>query len=211
MSIVKICGLKTKDEIRWTAKAEADLGGIVVFYPKSKRNVEISEAEKLTDFAKSFGLKTVAVTVSPDAFTVSQIKEAGFDYIQIHGELTEDVLESAALPVIRAFNVSNMQEFEKYKSDDRIWGFIFDAGIPGSGVTFDYELLKELNLDLYKEKPILLAGGLNPLNVREALAKTRLCGADTSSGVEDETGLKKSRDKIFSFVKEVKAIEVPDL
>ena len=204
MSIVKICGLKTKDEVRWTAEAEADLGGIVVFYPKSKRNVEISEAEKLTDYAKSLGLKTVAVTVSPDAFTVSQIIDAGFDYIQIHGELAGDVLDGALVPVIRAFNVSNMHEFEKYKSDERIWGFIFDAGIPGSGMAFDYVLLKELHLDLYKEKPILLAGGLNPLNVGEALKETGLCGADTSSGVEDETGLKKSREKIFSFVRAVR-------
>ncbi|MBQ3899850.1 MAG: phosphoribosylanthranilate isomerase [Lachnospiraceae bacterium] len=204
MSIVKICGLKTKDEIRWTAEAEADLGGIVVFYPKSKRNVEISEAEKLTDYAKSLGLKTVAVTVSPDAFAVSQIIDAGFDYIQIHGELAGDVLDGALVPVIRAFNVSNMHEFEKYKSDERIWGFIFDAGIPGSGMAFDYALLKELRLDLYKEKPILLAGGLNPLNVGEALKETGLCGADTSSGVEDETGLKKSREKIFSFVRAVR-------
>ena len=204
MSIVKICGLKTKDEIRWTAEAEADLGGIVVFYPKSKRNVEISEAEKLTEYAKSLGLKTVAVTVSPDAFTVSQIIDAGFDYIQIHGELAGDVLDGALVPVIRAFNVSNMHEFEKYKSDERIWGFIFDAGIPGSGMAFDYALLKELQLDLYKEKPILLAGGLNPLNVGEALKETGLCGADTSSGVEDETGLKKSREKIFSFVRAVR-------
>jgi phosphoribosylanthranilate isomerase len=204
MSIVKICGLKTKDEIRWTAEAEADLGGIVVFYPKSKRNVEISEAEKLTDYAKSLGLKTVAVTVSPDAFSVSQIEEAGFDFLQVHGELRGDVLENSQIPVIRAFNVSNMHEFEKYKSDERIWGFIFDAGIPGSGMAFDYALLKELRLDLYKEKPILLAGGLNPLNVGEALKETGLCGADTSSGVEDETGLKKSREKIFSFVRAVR-------
>ncbi len=207
MNIVKICGLKTIQEIKWTTEAGADLGGIVVLYPKSKRNLEITEAEKLVSFVKEEGLslKTVAVTVSPEARDVFDIKEAGFDYVQIHGQLSGEVLEKAELPIINAFNVSDIKDFDKYKDNPKIAGFVFDAGIPGSGTAFDYELLKDLKLSDYTDKFVLLAGGLNPGNVSEALSATGLSGADTSSGVENEEKTGKSREKIFSFVKAVKA------
>ncbi|MCR4617906.1 MAG: phosphoribosylanthranilate isomerase [Lachnospiraceae bacterium] len=206
MNIAKICGLKTEDEIRWTAEAGADLGGIVVFYEKSKRNVDIDRAKELVSFARGLDkpLKMVAVCVSPSEEQLEDMADAGFSYVQIHGELKSEVLSNAPVPIIRAFNVSNMAEFEKYKDDKRIAGFIFDAGIPGSGIGFDYELLKALNLGEYNDKPLLLAGGLSSENVGHALGATGLKGADTSSGVENETGEGKSRDKIFAFVKEVK-------
>ena len=206
MNIVKICGLKTKDEIRWTAEAGADLGGIVVFYKKSKRNLEIPEAAFLVDYAKSLDkpLKMVAVTVSPELSEISEIEKAGFDYVQIHGELKEEVLKNAGIPVIKAFNVRDMGDYDRYRNEEKITGFVFDAGIPGSGTAFDYNLLKDLKLSEYTDKFVLLAGGLNPSNVGAALASTGLKGADTSSGVENEERTGKSKEKIFEFVRAVK-------
>ncbi len=202
MNMVKICGLKTKDEIRWTAEAGADLGGIVVFYPKSKRNLDITEAAFLTDYAHGLGnlVKMVAVTVEPEIRMVEEIKKAGFDYIQIHGRLDEDVLNGADIPIIKAFNVRDMGDFDKYKNNEKITGFVFDAGIPGSGVVFDHTLLPVFDSKELNGKFVLLAGGLNPDNVKDALLATGLTGADTSTGVENSEGTGKSREKIFSFV-----------
>ena len=203
MNMVKICGLKTLDEIRWTAEAGADLGGIVVFYPKSKRNLDIKEAAFLLDKVKAFEkpLKMVAVTVSPKLPDVMAIEKAGFDYVQIHGELEREVLEGSTIPIIKAFNVRDIGDYSKYRSAEKIAGFVFDAGIPGSGEGFDYSLLEGIAEKADRGKLMLLAGGLNPHNVRAAMETTGFSGADTSTGVENEEGTGKSRQKIFSFVR----------
>ncbi len=202
--IVKICGLKTGEEVRWTAEAGADLGGVVVFYPKSKRNMEISEAEALVETAHEHGLKMAAVMVSPGISEVKQACEAGFDFLQIHGEIARDVMEVAEVPIIKAFNVRDIAEYEVYKNDGRIAGFVFDAGIPGSGIGFDHSLLKGLGLEKRSDRFILLAGGLGPDNVLQALRQTGLHGADTSSGVENGERTGKSRGKILSFVEQAR-------
>ncbi len=203
MNMVKICGLKTLDEIRWTAEAGADLGGIVVFYPKSKRNLDIKEASFLLDKVKDMKLSIamVAVTVSPELPDVIAIEEAGFDYVQIHGELKREVLEGSKIPIIKAFNVRDIGDYSNYRASEKIAGFVFDAGIPGSGVGFDYSLLEGIAEKKDTEKFMLLAGGLNPDNVRTAMETTGFSGADTSTGVENEDGTGKSRQKIFSFVR----------
>ncbi len=206
--MIKICGLKTKDEIKWTAGAGADLGGIVVFYPKSRRNMEIPEAADLVKCASSLGIKMVAVTVSPDQEAVSEIVKAGFDYIQIHGNLDEEILKNVKIPVIKAFNVRDLGEYEKYKDNEHVAGYVFDAAVPGSGIMFDHNMLSGIGFEDLTGKFMLLAGGLNPDNVRAALENSGIPGADTSSGVENTDGTGKNRDKIYGFVSEArKALE----
>lgn len=79
-------------------------------------------------------IKRVAVVVSPSIEQVRQIEAAGFDYIQIHGEIPETEAEAAiAIPILKAFNVSDMDSYEKYHNDSRIAGYVFDAIEPGSG------------------------------------------------------------------------------
>lgn len=203
--MVKICGIKNSNEASWVVDAGADLCGIVVFYPKSKRNLTIGEAEKIIECYKD-KIKFVAVTVSPDADAVSQIEDAGFDYIQIHGRLEDDLLEQINIPVIRAFNVSDMQEFDKYKDNERIAGFVFDANLPGSGLSFDYKLLAGLDFNSVTDKFMLLAGGLSPENVKNALLQTGFKGADASSGVENDDGIGKNKEKVYSFVRAAKEL-----
>ncbi len=202
--MIKICGLKNEDEIKWTAGAGADLGGVVVFYPKSKRNMDISEAKQLVKYAHESGLKMAAVTVSPELSDVRMIEEAGFDFAQIHGDISAEILTETSIPIIKAFNVRDLGEYDKYKDDPRVAGFVFDAAIPGSGIMFDHSVLSNVSFDLCSGKFMLLAGGLNPGNVRNALESSGIKGADTSSGVENENGTGKSREKIYSFVSEAK-------
>lgn len=79
-------------------------------------------------------IKRVAVVVSPSIEQIRQIEAAGFDYVQIHGEIPETEAEAAkAIPILKAFNVSDMDSYEKYHNDSRIAGYVFDAIEPGSG------------------------------------------------------------------------------
>ena len=90
-----------------------------------------------------------------------------------------------------------MDSYEKYHNDSRIAGYVFDAIEPGSGKTFDWKLVDNIPRD---EKLLLLAGGLNPDNVRMAIEAVHPDGVDVSSGVENDNGAGKNPDKIHDFV-----------
>lgn len=202
MKYVKICGITKEEEIGYLNKVMPDFAGFVTEVDWSKRNLSIDRAKTLIP-GLDRGIKSVAVTVEPNVELVNAIKDAGFDIIQIHGKLTDDVIDAIDMPIIKAFNVSNLSEFERYSKLDKVIGYIFDASTPGSGKTFNWDAIKDIPND---GKIRLLAGGLNPDNVADALAKTGLDGADTSSGVENEARDGKSLDKIIEFRHNVKAI-----
>ena len=150
-------------------------------------------------------IKRVAVVVSPSIEQVRQIEAAGFDYVQIHGEIPETETEAEAaiaIPILKAFNVSDMGSYEKYHNDSRIAGYVFDAIEPGSGKTFYWKLVDNIPRD---EKLLLLAGGLNPDNVRMAIEAVHPDGVDVSSGVENDDKAGKNPEKIHDFVAAVKS------
>jgi indole-3-glycerol phosphate synthase len=203
---VKICGITSEADARLLIKYGADYGGMVVFYPKSKRDITIDEAGRLVKILKESDIKTVAVTVSPDTDKLRKIQDNGFDYIQIHGELYEDVYNESRIPIIRAVNIGkndNMDDIKKSISEaahkEKIVGILLDAGIPGSGKTFDWNSVKELEL---KEKKLFLAGGLNSLNVAAAVKCAMPDVVDISTGVEYDDILIKGKDekKVKEFI-----------
>lgn len=199
---IKICGITTREEAEYLNEAGVDYAGFVQFFPKSKRNLPTEQA---ADIMKCLNpeIRTVAVTVSPSPEQLAAIESAGFGAVQIHGKLSDEVIEKIHLPVIKAFNVSDLEAFSHYEAMDQVVGFVLDAQVPGSGKTFDWSLLQDLPKT---DKMILLAGGLNPDNVAGALAAfgDRIDGVDTSSGVEKENGIGKSRKKILDFVRAVR-------
>ena len=222
---VKICGLTSPAEARYLNENHVDFAGMVLFFPKSKRNISIKQAMEIMA-ALDTSIKRVAVVVSPSIEQVRQIEAAGFDYIQIHGEIpqTESLYKTAPdstdhtshmetcnssnpqnvihIPILKAFNVSDMGSYEKYHNDSRIAGYVFDAIEPGSGKTFDWRLVDNIPRD---EKLLLLAGGLNPDNVRMAIEAVHPDGVDVSSGVENDNGAGKNPEKIHNFVVAVKS------
>ena len=201
---VKICGLTSPAEARYLNENHVDFAGMVLFFPKSKRNISIEQAMEIMA-ALDASIKRVAVVVSPSIEQVRQIEAAGFDYVQIHGEIPETETEAEAaiaIPILKAFNVSDMGSYEKYHNDSRIAGYVFDAIEPGSGKTFDWKLVDNIPRD---EKLLLLAGGLNPDNVRMAIEAVHPDGVDVSSGVENDDGAGKNPDKIRDFVAAVKS------
>lgn len=198
---IKICGLTSPAEARYLNENHVDFAGMVLFFPKSKRNISIEQAKDIMA-ALDASIKRVAVVVSPSIEQIRQIEAAGFDYVQIHGEIPETEAEAAkAIPILKAFNVSDMDSYEKYHNDSRIAGYVFDAIEPGSGKTFDWKLVDNIPRD----EKLLLAGGLNPDNVRMAIEAVHPDGVDVSSGVENDDKAGKNPEKIHDFVAAVKS------
>ena len=200
MTKIKICGLTTPQESEWVSKSQVDYAGMVLFFPKSKRNITIEQAKEIM---KSMlpQIQKVAVVVSPSALQIKEIQKAGFDIVQIHGQVLPEALETLRIPFLRAFNVDNMQEWERYEAEPKCIGYVFDAVKPGSGETFDWSSIPNLPED---GKPYLLAGGLNPDNVGSAVAAMHPYGVDVSSGVERDSGTEKDPEKMGAFVRAVR-------
>lgn len=199
MTKVKICGLTTPQEAEWVSKAGADYAGMVLFFSKSKRNISVEYAEKIMELLTP-QIQKVAVVVSPDILQIKEIQEAGFDIIQIHGQVLPEVVESLKIPFFRAFNVENMQEWEIYENEPKCIGYVFDAVESGSGKTFEWGRIPCLPEN---GKPWLLAGGLSPENVEMAVNVLHPYGVDVSSGVEKSSGRGKDPEKIKAFVQAV--------
>lgn len=205
MTKIKICGIMNPHDIQCVNENDVDFAGFVMFFPKSKRNIHPSTAIDLLKYLKP-SIKSVAVVVSPTVEQIEIIQDhCEFDYIQIHGVLDDNVIQAAKIPILRAFNVSNMDEFDKYSSCDKIAGYVFDAAEPGSGRVFDWSLVK--NAHDYEGKILLLAGGLNPENVGEAIKYLHPYGVDVSSGVENNCGVGKDSYKVSEFVRNVRKAE----
>lgn len=201
---IKICGLTQPKETEYLNKYGADLAGFVLFYPKSKRHVSIEQA---LEIRKKLApeINTVAVTVSPTLEQTRQICEAGFDYIQIHGSIPDGYFEQEnRLPVLKAFNITDMGEYDNLSKNKDIVGFLFDAPKPGSGKTFDWDILT--NIERKPDKLFILSGGLNAENVGEAIEKVRPNIVDVSSGVEYTNPDLKGKDpeRIRGFINAVR-------
>lgn len=199
-TMIKVCGLTEVREAEYLNRLKIDFAGFVLFFPKSKRNISIEKAEEIMKHLDK-NIKKTAVVVSPAKEQIIDICNLGFDYIQIHGKIEEEVLKIAQIPVLKAFNVDDMDEFKMYSSNEKIAGYVFDAAQPGSGKSFDWDILSQIERD---GKLFVLAGGLNPDNVRKAVAAVNPDMVDVSSGVENDDGFGKDILKIEKFVKQIR-------
>lgn len=199
MTEIKFCGLRTGPDVSAAVKADARWLGFVLF-PPSPRHVDPQGAGELAHLAGS--RETVAVTVDADDELLRQIRDAMQpDWIQAHGEETPDRIVQMrqyakrgvwkAIPVAEADDVERAKQFEGVA--DRI---LFDAKPPvgadrpgGWGEGYDYALLKNLHISI----PWLLSGGLDPTNVRAAVAASGATAVDVSSGIETGPGVKSAR------------------
>lgn len=193
---IKVCGLTTKKEAKFLNENKVDLAGMVMFFPKSKRNITPKTAmEIISSLDKN--IKKVAVVVSPTYEEIKIIESLDFDYVQIHGELSEELESKINQPILKAFNIKDMDLYERYQKSEKIVGYVFDAQEPGSGKVFDWSLVKTLPKD---DKILILAGGLNPENVEKAIEYIHPDGVDVSSGVEYSDIPGKDPEKIKRFV-----------
>ncbi len=177
---IKMCGITTPADVAAANEVRPDYIGMVMYFPKSKRNVSVETARKLLEELRE-DVKKVAVVVSPVTEQMEEIAELGFDVIQIHGQVSDELIESAHLPVWKAFNVKDMDMYPHYQRLSNVAGYVFDAGEPGSGKTFDWNSLTDIDRD---GRLFVLAGGLTPDNVRRAIEQVHPDVVDVSSGIE---------------------------
>lgn len=194
---VKICGLRTVADVAAAAAAGAAYAGFV-FFAKSPRHLTIAQARELA-IAAPVGLAKVALVVDADDAALDAIIEAvPLDMLQLHGHETPDrVAEVRArygLPVMKAVGVADEGDlaavFEYSTVADQL---LIDAKPPkgatlpgGNGLSFDWRLVAQRRW----LRPWMLAGGLTPDNVAEAIRLTNARQVDVSSGVESAPGVK---------------------
>lgn len=199
---IKICGITEKTEAEYLNEYNVDFAGFVLFFEKSRRNISIEKAKDIMAILTP-SIKKVAVVVSPTLEQALQIENAGFDYIQVHGRLCGGIIEKTSIPILRAFNVDNLDEISACAGNARIGGYVFDAAEPGSGKTFDWNVLKKIPRD---GKLFMLAGGLDPQNVADAISTVKPDGVDVSSGVEYTGKRGKDKQAIKLFVQNARKI-----
>jgi len=210
---IKICGLRTKEDAAILNENQVDFAGFVLFFEKSKRCVEIEQAVQIMKYL-SGTIRTVAVTVSPTVGQLHQIEAAGFDFLQVHGDLLPQVLEEADLPILRAVNItgkvlSSKQDLQALEISDKIAGYVLDGKNPGGGKNFDWGRMKPAIQNVFSgkrsDKLFMLAGGLYPENVEQAVRLLSPDIVDVSSGVElpgldkDGKAYGKDREKVRLF------------
>lgn len=194
---VKICGLRDSANMRAAAQAGARYVGFV-FFPKSPRHIEIQDAASLAA-SVPMGVCKVALTVNADDAMLDALTQAvPLDMLQLHGsESPERVAQVKArygLPVMKAVGVAeraDLAQLDLYAGvADQL---LVDAKPPkgadlpgGNGLSFDWQLLA----GRVWRSPWMLAGGLTPDNVAEAIKRTGARQVDVSSGVESEAGVK---------------------
>ena len=197
---VKICGLTKPSEAQMLNKYGADYAGFVMFYEKSKRNNTVQNAWQVLRYLER-KIQRVAVVVSPTLEQIRMIEQMDFQAVQIHGELPGELLEEIRLPVWRAYNLKDKMAPEE-ASSPKISAYVLDGSIPGAGKTFDWEAMKHFQRG---DKMLVLAGGLNEENVKEAMDILHPDVVDVSSGVEGEKG--KDALKIKGFIGRVREKE----
>jgi len=204
---VKICGLSEINHIEVAAKGGARYLGFV-FFPKSPRNVSIEAARELM-LAVPEGICKVALTVDADDTQLGEITDClPIDMLQLHGHETPErvaqVREKFGLPVMKAVGVADETDLTALNEYARVADQILcdakppkNAKLPGgNGLTFDWRLIANRRWAV----PWMLAGGLTPENVAEAVHLTGAQAVDVSSGVESSPGIKDAA-KIAAFLR----------
>ena len=205
MTIIKICGIKTLNDALAAIHAGADYLGFN-FYSKSARFIEKDTCSEVTSVLKKEypHIKLVGVFVNSSVEDMKNILETcSLDLAQLHGDETPEILSALDGKAFKAFRgiPENVNGFARSESP----AFLVDASVKGlyggSGVTADWIGAAELA----KKYPLLLAGGLTPENVAEAVRSVKPWGVDVASGVESAPG-EKDAAKLSAFVKAVSSL-----
>ena len=204
MTKIKICGIKTLKDALAAIEAGADYLGLN-FYPKSVRFIEKETCVEIISILKKEHpqIKLVGVFVNSSVDEVKNILETcSLDLAQLHGDETPEIFAQLEPNVFRAFRgiPTDVTGYERNEAP----AFLVDAAVKGvyggSGVTADWSAAKELA----KKYLLLLAGGLTPENVADAVRQVKPWGVDVASGVESTPG-KKDASKMKAFVKAIRS------
>ncbi|MBN8656145.1 MAG: phosphoribosylanthranilate isomerase [Anaerolineae bacterium] len=202
MTIVKICGIKTKIDAQAAINAGADYLGFN-FYPKSVRFIEKSACSEITSVLKREHphIKLIGVFVNSSVEEIKNILQTcHLDLAQLHGDETPEIFAQLAPRAFRAFRGIPESNAGYERSEAPF--MLIDAAVKGvyggSGVTADWAAAAKLA----QQYPLLLAGGLTPENVADAVRQVKPWGVDVASGVESAPG-EKDAGKMKAFVRAI--------
>ena len=206
---IKICGVKNKEIAMHAIDAGASFIGFI-FYKKSHRNIALENCEQILPEIKDITIP-VAVTVNPDDKLLDDLLRIGFQYIQLHGQETLEMVERIKLEydfkIIKAFGISSSEDLvELVKYEPFVEYFLLDSPPQadvqgGTGHRFDWKIIENLSIT----KNFFLSGGLNKDNINSAIKLKKTSYFDVSSGVEDSEGIK-DKQLITEFIDKAKNI-----
>lgn len=197
MTQIKICGLKSKEDILSANALKPDYIGFV-FLEGRTRYISPSDAHELRQLLDP-SIPAVGVFVNESAENIcSLVRNGTIQMVQLHGREDEDFVKELKqkinVPVIKAFIIQSKENIEKALSFSCDY-LLLDNGL-GTGKIFDWSLIQNIH------RPFFLAGGLNPENVGKAIELANPYGVDVSSGVETEH--KKDYNKMQAFINAVR-------
>ena len=199
---VKVCGMTSLKDALVAVEEGADAVGFI-FYKKSPRSVTMKTVREIIFELPPF-VDTVGVFVDETAEQINKIADyCNLDIIQLHGDESPTFCKRIRRKVIKAFRIKDMQSVKKL-SGFLVCGFLLDTFSEnlhgGTGKVFDWNFA----LPAKKFGPVIMAGGLTPNNVQQAVRQVRPYGVDVCSGVESEPGIKDHK-KVRAFLKNAKA------
>ncbi len=195
---VKICGITRVEDGICAARNGADAIGLV-FYPPSPRAIDWQQARAVVNALPPF-VSTVGLFVNADRQEVEQVLDrVALDLLQFHGDETPDYCSGFSRPWIKAVrmrpDVDLHAEAERYHQASALLVDAYRPGTPGgTGEVFDWR-----RIPAQLQKPLVLAGGLNPENVSDAIEAVHPWAVDVSGGVEQDKGVKSHR-KVAQFI-----------
>lgn len=206
---VKICGITSVIDAQMAAAAGVDAVGLV-FYPKSKRNLEITQAAEICHALPPF-VTSVGLFLDADAAFVSEVlASVPLDILQFHGSETPEYCRQFSRPYLKAVGMKGLEEYGGFHAYAERFpdaqGFLVDSHAPGAaggtGEVFDWTQVPQ-----DYPQPIILAGGLTPENIAEAIRISRAYAVDVSSGVESAPGIKDA-GKVAAFMAGVASVDI---
>ncbi len=204
---IKVCGITRAEDAVIASDLGADAIGLV-FYPSSPRAV-VADNIAAISAGVSADVTIVALFVDPSAEAVHQVIDSGYvDLLQFHGSESEEFCMSFDIPYMKAFRVGLdadlHQAVSAYPSAELILLDSYDKGAPGgTGKSFDWSKAALISSSALPK--LVLAGGLNPDNVVQAIATVNPYGVDVSSGVESSPGIKDAA-KLMQFIEGVRSV-----
>ena len=205
MTRIKICGIRRPEDARAAADAGASAIGMV-FWPGSPRAVDTAAARAIVA-ALPAGVPAIGVFVNQTADEINAaIDGAGLFGVQLHGDEPVDLIERIRRPVIRAVTLRGLDVLDVLPPQVTV---LIDAvdheRRGGTGQTIDWAAAAAVA----RRRPIVLAGGLTPSNVEQAMAAVRPYAVDVSSGVETAPGTK-DHARIAAFIDAVRRADAGD-